>query len=130
MAVVADGLIKPDTPGSLRSPAKTYLFPDNWMTIPLSFGLLMSPWGGHSVFPNIYRDMRHPYKYRRGLNVTYAFTATLDLLMAVVGLLMFGDSVRDEVTKSIFLTEGYPEWLSVFVVVCVAIIPLTKIPLK
>lgn len=90
----------------------------------------MSPWGGHSVFPNIYRDMRHPYKYHRGVNITYAFTATLDLLMAVVGLLMFGDGVRDEVTKSIFLTEGYPEWLSVFIVVCVAIIPLTKIPLK
>ena len=90
VAVVADGLIKPEAPGSLRSPAKTFLFPENWGTLPLSFGLLMSPWGGHSVFPNIYRDMRHPYKYHRGVNITYAFTATLDLFMAVVGLLMFG----------------------------------------
>lgn len=90
----------------------------------------MSPWGGHSVFPNIYRDMRHPYKYHRSVNYTYAFTGTLDLLMAVVGLLMFGDGVRDEITSSIFLTDGYPHWLSIVIVVCVAIIPLTKIPLN
>ncbi|KAF7846448.1 hypothetical protein BT93_L4357 [Corymbia citriodora subsp. variegata] len=128
--IVADGFIKPHTPGSLREPAQTYLFPKNWNTLPISFGLLMSPWGGHSVFPNIYRDMRHPYKYRRGVNVTYAFTAMLDLFMAVVGLLMFGDGVRDAITSNIFLTDGYPKWLSIVIVVCVAIIPLTKIPLN
>lgn len=76
-AVLIDGLIKPQQPGSLREPAKTYLFPANWGTVPLSFGLLMSPWGGHSVFPNIYRDMRHPYKYRKGVNITYSFTVRL-----------------------------------------------------
>ena len=36
-----DGLIKPDTPGSLREPAQTYLFPENWLTLPLSFGILI-----------------------------------------------------------------------------------------
>lgn len=74
--------------------------------------------------------MRHPYKYRKGVNVTYAFTALLDLFMAVVGLLMFGDGVRDEITSNIFMTNGYPAWLSVVICVCVAIIPLTKIPLN
>jgi vesicular inhibitory amino acid transporter len=130
MCVVIDGFIKPHTPGSLREPAATHLFPENWATLPLSLGLLMSPWGGHSVFPNIYRDMRHPYKYTRGLNITYAFTATLDLLMAVVGLLMFGDAVRDEVTSNILSEDGYPQWISVIIVICVAIIPLAKIPLN
>lgn len=130
LAVFIDGLIKPSTPGSLRSPATTHLFPENWGTLPIAIGLLMSPWGGHSVFPNIYRDMRHPYKYRRGVNVTYIFTFSLDLFMAVVGLLMFGDGVRDEITSNIFLTDGYPNWLSVVICVCVAIIPLTKIPLN
>ncbi|KAM0714345.1 hypothetical protein Q7P37_010132 [Cladosporium fusiforme] len=129
-AVFVDGLIKPDSPGSLLSPAPQHLFPANWGTLPLSFGLLMSPWGGHSVFPNIYRDMRHPYKYRRGVNVTYAFTFTLDLFMACVGLLMYGDGVKDEVTRNILLTDGYPEWLSLLIVICVAIIPLTKVPLN
>lgn len=74
--------------------------------------------------------MRHPYKYRKGVNITYAFTSMLDLFMAVIGLLMFGDSVRDEITSNIFLTDGYPPWISVIICVCVAIIPLTKIPLN
>ncbi|KAI5364994.1 Putative amino acid transporter, transmembrane domain-containing protein [Septoria linicola] len=129
-AVIIDGLIKPNTPGSLREPATTYLFPANWGSLPIAFGILMSPWGGHSVFPNIYRDMRHPYKYRRGVNITYAFTFGLDLLMAVVGLLMFGDGVKDEVTRNVLGLDGYPAFLSVFIVVCVAIIPLTKVPLN
>lgn len=130
LAVLIDGLIKPTTPGSLRQPAKTHLFPENWGSFPIAMGILMSPWGGHSVFPNIYRDMRHPYKYRRGVNITYVAVFNLDLLMAVVGLLMFGDGVKDEVTRNILQLEGYPAFLSVFIVVCVAIIPLTKVPLN
>ncbi|EOD44197.1 Amino acid transporter transmembrane [Neofusicoccum parvum] len=128
--VFVDGAVKPHQPGSLQEPARTYLFPERWTTIPLSLGLLMSPWGGHSVFPNIYRDMRHPYKYRKGVNVTYAFTFILDFSMAVVGYLMFGDGVRDEITSNILLTDGYSPALSVLIVVCIAIIPLTKVPLN
>ena len=130
LAVFVDGLIKPHQPGSLLEPATTYLFPANWATLPISFGLLMAPWGGHSVFPNIYRDMRHPYKYRTGVNVTYIFTFLLDVGMAIVGLLMFGNGVRDEITKNIVITKGYPAWISIVIVICVAIIPLTKVPLN
>ncbi|KAF1971830.1 hypothetical protein BU23DRAFT_535997 [Bimuria novae-zelandiae CBS 107.79] len=130
IAIFVDGLIKPDQPGSIRQPATQYLFPENWMTIPLSFGLLMSPWGGHSVFPNIYRDMRHPYKYRKGVNITYVFTFLLDTGMACVGILMFGDYVREEITSNIFITPGYPKGLSVFIAMCIAIVPLTKVPLN
>jgi hypothetical protein len=74
LIVFVDGFIKPYTPGSLREPAETFLFPSNWLTLPLSFGLLMSPWGGHSVFPNIYRDMRHPHKFPKAVKVTFTFT--------------------------------------------------------
>jgi vesicular inhibitory amino acid transporter len=130
IAVWVDGLVKPTTPGSIIQPATQYLFPSNWLTIPLSFGLLMSPWGGHSVFPNIYRDMRHPYKYRRGVDITYIFTYIIDTGMACAGILMFGDNVRDEITSNIFLTEGYPAGTSVFIAICIAIIPLTKVPLN
>jgi vesicular inhibitory amino acid transporter len=51
--VLIDGFIKQHSPGSLLEPAATYLFPAKWSTLPLSFGLLLSPWGGHSVFPNV-----------------------------------------------------------------------------
>lgn len=111
-------------------PAATYLFPANWLTLPLSFGLLMSPWGGHGVFPNIYRDMRHPHKYTRAVKVTFSFTYLLDAAAAVAGLLMFGDDVKDAITSNIFLTAGYPQALTYLLCGVIAIIPLTKVPLN
>lgn len=130
LIVVVNGLIKPDAPGSLIEPAATYLFPANWLTLPLSFGLLMSPWGGHSVFPNIYRDMRHPYRYKQALKVTFSFTYCLDAVTAVAGILMFGDNVADAITSNILTTEGYPRALNVLMCCFIAIIPLTKVPLN
>jgi len=131
VAIVSiDGIIKPHYPGSLREPAAPHLFPERWTTLPLGLGLIMALWGGHSVFPSIYRDMRHPHKYGRSLRYTFGFTFGLDLTMAVVGLLMFGDYIREEVTSNILLANGYPQFLSVIIVVLIAIIPITKIPLK
>ncbi|AEO57654.1 amino acid transporter [Thermothelomyces thermophilus ATCC 42464] len=130
LILILDGLMKPTSPGSLIEPAKTYLFPANWLTLPLSFGLLMSPWGGHGVFPNIYRDMRHPYKYARAVKTTFTFTYLLDATTAVTGLLMFGDSVRDEITSNILLESSYPRALTALMCLCIGIIPLTKIPLN
>jgi solute carrier family 32 (vesicular inhibitory amino acid transporter) len=130
LIVFIDGFIKPHSPGSLREPAKTYAFPESWSTLPLSFGLLMSPWGGHSVFPNVYRDMRHPMKYGKALNYTYISVYSLLAAMCVGGYLMFGEQVRDEITSNILLTEGYPRSLSILIVIFIAIIPLTKVPLR
>ncbi|ROT38824.1 vacuolar amino acid transporter 1 [Sodiomyces alkalinus F11] len=130
LIVIIDGFIKQNTPGSLVEPAVTHLFPANWLTLPLSFGLLMSPWGGHSVFPNIYRDMRHPYKFGQAVKVTFTFSYFLDALTALVGLLMFGDDVLDEITSNILTTSGYPNALTVLLCISVSIIPLTKIPLN
>ncbi|KAL4787772.1 transmembrane amino acid transporter protein-domain-containing protein [Aspergillus varians] len=128
--ICIDGLIKPHAPGSLREPAQTYLFPENWGTLPLSFGLIMSPWGGHGVFPNIYRDMRHPHKYGRSIRATYIFTYSLDCVMAVLGWMMFGNTIRDEVTANVLTMEEYPQFLSICIVVSIAIIPITKVPLN
>lgn len=130
LIVIIDGFVKPDSPGSLITPAVTYLFPANWLTLPLSFGLLMSPWGGHGVFPNIYRDMRHPHKYGRAVKVTFSFTCLLDATAAVVGLLMFGEDVLDAITSNIFLTAGYPKALTYILCGVISIIPMTKVPLN
>lgn len=54
----------------------------------------------------------------------------LDVSIAVAGYLMFGQGVHDEITSNIFLVEGYPRAISVCIVIFIAIIPLTKIPLK
>ncbi|KAI4151898.1 MAG: hypothetical protein LQ340_003218 [Diploschistes diacapsis] len=50
--------------------------------------------------------------------------------LAIVGLLMFGDMLRDEITANIFVTKGYPKSISYMIAICISIIPLTKIPLK
>lgn len=77
LAIIASmiimGSLKADAPGSLQEVATTYAFPPNWKTVPLSFGLIMSLWSGHSVFPNIYRDMEKPATYGKGLNYTFSF---------------------------------------------------------
>ncbi len=54
----------------------------------------------------------------------------LDFSLAVAGLLMFGEGVHDEVTSNILLIKSYPQAISVCIVVFIAIIPLTKVPLK
>ena len=54
----------------------------------------------------------------------------MDVSMAVAGLLMFGDEVKNEITSNILVTTGYPRSLSICIVVLVAVIPLTKVPLK
>ncbi|KAI4286684.1 MAG: hypothetical protein L6R35_004063 [Caloplaca aegaea] len=129
--VLIHGLMKGDFPGSLREPAPTHLFPEQWSTLPLSFGLFMeAPWGGHTVFPSIYRDMRHPRKFRKGAYIIFISTYIIDGTMAVVGWLMFGTRVRDEITSNIILTRGYSRVISIIMVVFIAIIPITKIPLN
>lgn len=51
--------------------------------------------------------------------------------MGVAGYLMFGDKVRNEISSNILLMKsGYPQTLSVFIVIFIAIIPLTKAPLN
>ena len=130
LIVFVDGFLKPHSPGSLLEISKTYAFPQNWRTIPLSLGLFMAPWGGHSVFPAIYKDMRHPQKYTKALWSTYIFTYSLDVSMAIIGYLMFGDLVRDEVTANILKSRHYPAALNVLIVILIAIIPITKIPLS
>lgn len=91
---------------------------------------MASPWGAHSVFPSVYRDMRHPQKWPKAVTVTFSFSYVLDTCLAIIGILMFGDGISDAITSNIIKTEGYPEVLTIFMCICVAIIPLTKIPLS
>lgn len=83
-----------------------------------------------SVFPNIYRDMRHPQRYEHGLKLIFGFVTSVDLVMAIVGYLMYGRRTKDEITTNVLMTQEYPEALHVVVLILVAIIPLTKFPLK
>ncbi len=128
--IIIDGFIKGETPGSLREPATTYLFPSNWLTLPIALGLLMAPFGGHSVINSIYRDMRHTHKFSKAVTVSFSFTYILDAMTAVSGYLMYGNGVLDSITSNIIGTEGLPRSLTLLISVFIAIIPLTKLPLN
>jgi vesicular inhibitory amino acid transporter len=43
---------------------------------------------------------------------------------------MFGDGIKDAITSNILKSGGYPKALTILMCICVAIIPLTKIPLN
>jgi vesicular inhibitory amino acid transporter len=50
--------------------------------------------------------------------------------MAVLGWMMFGDTIRDEVTANVLTMNEYPQLLSICIIISVAVIPITKVPLK
>lgn len=130
LIVIYTGLTTTSAPGSLFNPMETNFWPKNWMLVPLSIGIFMAPWGGHAVFPNIYRDMRHPQKYKKCLATIYEITFMTDLSMAVLGFLMFGNQITDEVTRNILMAPGCPEYVSYAITILVALIPLAKVPLS
>lgn len=131
LIVVYTGITTDEAPGSLiTNPMDTTFWPKNWMTVPLSIGIFMSPWGGHAVFPNIYRDMRHPRKYKQCLVTIYEITFMVDISMGVLGFLMYGDQISDEVTKNILNTTSSSGYISYAITILVGMIPLAKVPLN
>lgn len=128
--VLFDGFYKAESPGSLLQPMATWLWPQDWKSFPLAIGIFMAPWGGHAVFPNIYRDMRHPAKYTSCLVSTYQITFLVDISMGVLGYLMFGHLVQDEITKNLLTQPGYPVHLRAIVTALIALVPLAKTPLN
>ncbi|KAK2594442.1 hypothetical protein QQS21_007846 [Conoideocrella luteorostrata] len=54
----------------------------------------------------------------------------LDTCLAVVGVIMFGDGIKEAITSNVLRTSGYPESLTVIMCCFISVIPLTKIPLN
>ncbi|CAG8519735.1 3093_t:CDS:2, partial [Paraglomus occultum] len=80
----------------------------------------------HAVFPTIYRDMKEPKQYPKMVNITYAMTASIYLIMACCGYLMFGRETKEEIIQNIMATPGYNKFLNQIVVWMIAINPLAK----
>ncbi|CAN3375133.1 hypothetical protein DIURU_005392 [Diutina rugosa] len=124
------GLVKSTSPGSLLEAMPTNLWPESTKDLLLALGILMAPFGGHAIFPNLKSDMRHPYKFESTLNYTYLVTMLADCSMAVVGFIMFGPLCNNEITNNILLTEGYPKWMYPLITGLLCIVPLAKTPLN
>lgn len=74
--------------------------------------------------------MRHPAKYKNGLYLIFTFVTTVDIAMAVIGYLLYGDDVLSEVTTNMIKTEDYSRVVKLLVLIFVAVVPITKFPLQ
>ncbi|KAF6069157.1 Transmembrane amino acid transporter family protein [Candida albicans] len=128
--VMVCGLLKPTAPGSLLETMPTNLYPKSLPDLLLAIGILMAPFGGHAIFPNLKSDMRHPYKFTQTLRSTYSITLLTDCSMAVLGFLMFGQNCSNEVTNTLLTTAGYPKWCYPLISGLICLVPLAKTPLN
>ncbi|KAL7664403.1 Amino acid transporter transmembrane domain-containing protein [[Candida] zeylanoides] len=115
--------------GSILHPAETYFWPRHYSNLLVSLGVFMAPWGGHVVFPELYRDMRHPAKYDKCANITFLFACGMDLSIGAIGFLMFGPDCRDSFAKNLMIQQNFPRWISPAICVLMAALALFKTPL-
>ena len=127
--IIACGFVLDESPGSLLQFAPTNLWPQNFPSLLFSLGIFMAPWGGHPVFPELYRDMRHPTKFSKTSNISFSVTFVLDFAIGITGYLMYGSLVDDSVIKSIMQNPNYPEWINKALCLLMGILPISKLPL-
>ncbi|KAI8921715.1 transmembrane amino acid transporter protein-domain-containing protein [Entophlyctis helioformis] len=127
--IIYDGVTTHETPGSLLVPAETDILPKSWLPVPLSFGLIMAGFCGHSVFPNLYRDMETPKEYGKLVNHTYLITTFIYIMVAACGYLMFGTDTMQEITQNLPMVPSYNVLLTQVTIWLVALNPVTKYPL-
>lgn len=124
------GLLKASSPGSLLQVMPTNLWPNSIADVFAAVGIIMAPFGGHAIFPNLKNDMRHPHKFTKTLVTTYSLTCLADCSMAIIGFLMFGGLCNNEVTSNLLETAGYPKWVYPLISGLICLIPLAKTPLN
>ncbi|CAG8647370.1 13814_t:CDS:2, partial [Dentiscutata heterogama] len=128
--VAINGFTQNEQPGSLLNPMQTELWPSNWNSLPLSFGLLVAGYSGHAIFPSIYLKMETPEKFSSLVDISYAISIVVYLITGVCGYLMFGNQARPEITQNIMSTSNHLKILNSFIVWLVAISPLAKFALS
>lgn len=130
LLVMMCGLLKVSSPGSLLEVMPTNLWPESIPNLLLAIGILMAPFGGHAIFPNLKSDMRHPYKFKKTLRYTYFITLITDCSMGILGFLMFGAYCSNEITNTLLMTPGYPSFVYPLISGLICLVPLAKTPLN
>ncbi|QPG73956.1 hypothetical protein FOA43_001271 [Brettanomyces nanus] len=128
--ITAIGWAKPSSPGSLIDPMPTYIMPPSWMDLCISYGIILGPFGSHSLFPALKSDLATPSDFKRCLKVTYSVGFMADSTMAIIGFAMFGAHVLNEITKSVLVTKGYPRMIYIMISCFVSMIPIAKTPIN
>lgn len=127
--IIICGFLTDKVPGSLIQPAQTSLWPQGIKEVILSIGIFMAPWGGHPVFPELYRDMRHPSKYSQCCNIAFSIVFKLNYLISIVGYLMIGADCQDSIIKNLMVNENYPSFIGVLICIIMGLLPISKLPL-
>lgn len=130
LLVLTCGFLKSTAPGSLVNFMPVNMWPQSIPDLLLAIGILMAPFGGHAIFPNLKSDMRHPHRFTETLRKTYSITLLTDVSMAIIGFLMFGVKCSNEITNNILTTAGYPAWCYPVISGLICLIPLAKTPLN
>lgn len=125
------GFITTEQPGSLLNPMTLNLLPKDgsFANVMLSIGLFMAPWGGHPVFPELYSDLKHKYKYHSNCHYSFSLTVLIDFSIAVFGYLMYGRECQELLIKNLVSNPNYPHYFKSIFMVIVGILPLLKMPL-
>ena len=127
--ITVQGLTTQEQPGSITNPLSTTAFPRQPYALPLAIGLFMAPWGGHTILPQVYRDMRRPTQFQSAMSISWSLTLVADLSMGVVGWLMFGRNIGVEVTQSVLGVKHYSDIVKILVLGICAAVSITKFPL-
>ncbi|ORX39981.1 transmembrane amino acid transporter protein-domain-containing protein [Kockovaella imperatae] len=128
--LVFSGATTPHGPGSLRDPAHTDILPAHGVIkLGTAIGLFISGFGGHSLVPTLIHDMKNPKRADHMCHLAYAICLVVYVLVAVVGYLMYGANVSDQVTKDLVKAPGFSPLLNQFAVLATAVNAVTKLPL-
>ncbi|KAK7306392.1 hypothetical protein VNO77_44330 [Canavalia gladiata] len=68
--------------------------------IPSISGLYVFGYGGHIVFPDLYKAMKDPSKFTKVSIVSFSVVTTLYMTLGFMGAKMFGNDVKSQITLS------------------------------
>ncbi|THH34010.1 hypothetical protein EUX98_g27 [Antrodiella citrinella] len=124
--IFIDGFSKPDSPGSLWSPAPTDWGVTNLGELGVSFGLFMAGFSGHAVIPSLARDMLDPSQFDKMIDSAFLVATIVYATIGVAGYLMFGNAVSDEFSQDLMKVVGYNPALNKIALWGLVLSPLSK----
>lgn len=98
----------------------------NMTNIPEISGLYVFSYGGHVVFPNIYKAMKDPSQFSKVVAVSFSMITVVYTGLAFMGATMFGSDIKSQITLNM------PRYLVVTKIALWAtvITPMTKYALE
>ncbi|KAM7510044.1 hypothetical protein LguiB_008919 [Lonicera macranthoides] len=73
----------------------------NWSGVPTAVSLYAFCYCAHPVFPTLYTSMRNQRQFTKVLSVCFGFCTLTYASMAVLGYLMFGSNLQEQITLNL-----------------------------